>query len=84
VSDFSPLAFANINSLHVLCARLHLYSSIYLFVPDFTGRSFGQIDELFHRKIPARRFKSTVCDGNYGNSVAVTSAHNIVTAEREA
>lgn len=59
-------------------------AGIYLFVPDFTGRSFGQIDELFHRKIPARRFKSTVCDGNYGNSVAVTSAHNIVTAEREA
>ncbi|OJJ51058.1 hypothetical protein ASPZODRAFT_162942 [Penicilliopsis zonata CBS 506.65] len=31
----------------------------YLFIPDFTGRSFAQVDELFSRRIPARKFSST-------------------------
>ncbi|KAH6957824.1 general substrate transporter [Ilyonectria sp. MPI-CAGE-AT-0026] len=39
---------------------------IYLWVPDVTGRSYGQLDELFERRIPARKFKGTQCTGNYG------------------
>ncbi|CAK7203119.1 hypothetical protein SEUCBS139899_005848 [Sporothrix eucalyptigena] len=40
---------------------------IYLWIPDITGRSFSQLDELFERRIPARKFKDTVCTGVYGN-----------------
>ncbi|KAL6401537.1 putative mfs hexose transporter [Ilyonectria robusta] len=39
---------------------------IYLWIPDVTGRSYGQLDELFERRIPARKFKGTQCTGNYG------------------
>lgn len=39
----------------------------YLWIPDITGRSFSQLDELFERKIPARKFKDAVCTGEYGN-----------------
>lgn len=42
---------------------------IWFFIPDFTGRSYAQIDELFLRKIPARKFVSTECTGNYGRDV---------------
>ncbi|OJJ50325.1 hypothetical protein ASPZODRAFT_58906, partial [Penicilliopsis zonata CBS 506.65] len=38
-------------------------------VPDYTGRSHAQIDELFTRKISARKFASTECTGNYGRDV---------------
>lgn len=38
-------------------------------VPDYTGRSHAQIDELFVRKVPARKFASTVCTGNYHEDV---------------
>lgn len=38
----------------------------YFFIPDFTGRSYAQLDELFSRKIPARQFRTTVCTGSYG------------------
>jgi HJR/Mrr/RecB family endonuclease len=41
----------------------------YLVVPDYTGRSHAQIDELYVRKIPARRFASTECTGDYGRDV---------------
>ncbi|OJJ45122.1 hypothetical protein ASPZODRAFT_18032 [Penicilliopsis zonata CBS 506.65] len=41
----------------------------YFFIPDFTGRSYAQIDELFHRQVPARKFRSTVCTGNYGQDI---------------
>jgi MFS transporter, SP family, general alpha glucoside:H+ symporter len=39
---------------------------IYIWIPDVTGRTYAQLDELFERKIPARKFKETVCTGNYG------------------
>lgn len=39
---------------------------IYLWVPDVTGRTYAQLDELFERRIPARKFKTTVCTGEYG------------------
>lgn len=29
----------------------------YFFIPDYTGRSHAQIDELFSRKIPARKVR---------------------------
>ncbi|OJJ48053.1 hypothetical protein ASPZODRAFT_15498 [Penicilliopsis zonata CBS 506.65] len=40
-----------------------------VWVPDYTGRSHAQIDELYARKIPARKFASTDCTGNYGSNV---------------
>ncbi|KAL1896079.1 hypothetical protein Sste5346_004818 [Sporothrix stenoceras] len=39
----------------------------YLWIPDITGRSFSQLDELFERRIPARRFKDAICTGQYGH-----------------
>ncbi|KAJ9117070.1 hypothetical protein QFC24_006529 [Naganishia onofrii] len=42
---------------------------IWFFIPDFTGRSYAQIDELFSRKISARKFASTECTGDYGRNV---------------
>ena len=45
----------------VICCVL-----IYIWIPDVTGRTYAQLDELFERKILARKFKETVCTGNYG------------------
>jgi hypothetical protein len=42
---------------------------LWFFIPDLTGRSYAQIDELFLRKIPARKFASTECTGHYGREV---------------
>ncbi len=42
---------------------------VVLYVPDFTGKSFAQIDECFYRRIPARQFASTVCTGDYGRDL---------------
>ncbi|KAJ9114712.1 hypothetical protein QFC22_005588 [Naganishia vaughanmartiniae] len=42
---------------------------LWFFIPDFTGRSYAQLDELFLRKIPARKFASTECTGDYGRAV---------------
>ncbi|KAJ5710641.1 hypothetical protein N7488_004797 [Penicillium malachiteum] len=41
----------------------------YFFIPDFTGRSYAQIDELFALRIPARKFRNTVCTGTYGRDI---------------
>ena len=41
----------------------------WFFIPNLTGRSYAQIDELFERQIPAREFKSTVCTGEYGRDL---------------
>ncbi|CAK7204838.1 hypothetical protein SEUCBS139899_007600 [Sporothrix eucalyptigena] len=49
-------------SIGVICCIL-----TYLWIPDTTGRSFSQLDELFERRIPARKFKDAVCTGNYGH-----------------
>jgi hypothetical protein len=32
-------------------------TTTYFFIPDYTGRSHAQIDELFLRKIPARKVR---------------------------
>jgi SP family general alpha glucoside:H+ symporter-like MFS transporter len=34
----------------------------YFFLPELKHRSYRESDILFHRKIPARKFKSTVID----------------------
>lgn len=41
---------------------------IYIWIPDVTGRTYAQLDELFERRIPARKFKETVCTGEYGTN----------------
>jgi hypothetical protein len=43
---------------------------IYLWIPDVTGRTYAQLDELFERRIPARKFKETECTGEYGADMA--------------
>ncbi|KAJ5730328.1 uncharacterized protein N7483_004836 [Penicillium malachiteum] len=40
---------------------------VYFFIPDYNGRSYAQIDELFERRIPARKFSKIVCTGDYGH-----------------
>ena len=31
----------------------------YFFMPEFKNRSYAELDELFTRRIPARKFKTT-------------------------
>ena len=50
--------------LGLICSVL-----IWFTIPDFTGRTFAQIDELFYRRIPSRQFAKTECTGEYGNDV---------------
>ena len=50
------------------CGVLFLILSLFV-VPDYTGRSHAQIDELFVRGIPARKFASTECTGDYGRDI---------------
>lgn len=50
--------------LGVICLVL-----VYFFIPDFTGRTFSEIDELFARKIKARQFSKTTTTGEYGNNL---------------
>jgi SP family general alpha glucoside:H+ symporter-like MFS transporter len=42
---------------------------IYLFIPEYSGRTYAQIDEMFLRKVPARRFKTFQCSGDYGRDL---------------
>lgn len=42
-----------------------------VFIPDYTGLSFAQIDELFLKRIPARRFRGTQTTGEYGRDIVV-------------
>jgi hypothetical protein len=37
--------------------------------PEYAGRTYGLIDELFIRKVPARKFKSFECSGDYGRDL---------------
>jgi hypothetical protein len=39
---------------------------IWFGIPDLTGRSYAELDELFERKIPARKFRTALCTGSYG------------------
>ena len=40
--------------------------AIWFFIPDLSGRSYAQMDELFERRVPARKFKDFECTGDYG------------------
>jgi hypothetical protein len=33
--------------------------ALYFFYPETSGRTYQELDELFERKVPARKFKST-------------------------
>lgn len=46
---------------------------VWFFIPDLTGRTFAQIDELFARRIPARKFSKTETTGDYGNNLDETA-----------
>ncbi|OJJ42472.1 hypothetical protein ASPZODRAFT_125479 [Penicilliopsis zonata CBS 506.65] len=43
---------------------------VYLWVPEVTGRTYAQLNELFERRVPPRQFKTTECTGDYGNGEA--------------
>lgn len=55
----------------------------YFFIPDYTGRSYAQIDELFARKVAARKFRTTVCTGDYGRDILHHGAEVEETVEVE-
>ncbi|KAL7420436.1 hypothetical protein Q5752_004386 [Cryptotrichosporon argae] len=55
--------------LGVICTAI-----VWFYIPDLTGRTFAEIDELFERRIPARKFSTTVCTGSYGDDEAELSA----------
>ena len=38
------------------------WASAYFFLPELKHRSYREVDILFNRKVPARKFKSTVID----------------------
>ena len=42
-----------------LCTNTILGVLFYLFMPEYKGRSYAELDELFQRRIPARKFKTT-------------------------
>jgi hypothetical protein len=46
--------------------------AVYFFVPEFSGRSYAQLDELFARRVPARKFKEFKCTGDYGRDLTIT------------
>ncbi|KAJ9107001.1 hypothetical protein QFC19_002869 [Naganishia cerealis] len=74
-SDEITLAGFLFAGLGVVCIIL-----VWFFIPDFTGRSYAQIDELFSRKIPARKFASTQCTGDYGRDVTDGDVEVLTTA----
>jgi SP family general alpha glucoside:H+ symporter-like MFS transporter len=44
----------------------------WLWIPEYAGRTYAQIDELFIRKVPTRKFKSFECSGEYGRDLDMT------------
>lgn len=44
---------------------------IYFRLPEPKGRTYGELDILFERKVPARKFKRTIVDPFRGDSVLV-------------
>lgn len=43
---------------------------IYFFIPDYTGRSYAQLDEMFINRVETRKFSKYVCSGDYGYDLA--------------
>ncbi|RSH89999.1 hypothetical protein EHS25_001332 [Saitozyma podzolica] len=41
--------------------------AVWFLIPELSGRTYAEMDELFEKKVPARKFKSTICTGDYGN-----------------
>jgi SP family general alpha glucoside:H+ symporter-like MFS transporter len=61
---FNPNA-ANLQAkVAFLFGGTSILSCVYLFFchPETKGRSFEEIDELFHKQVPARKFGSYVTD----------------------
>jgi hypothetical protein len=58
--------------LGYLCAGLSALSLVVVcfIIPDFTDRSYAQLNELFERRIHSRKFPQTVCTGSYGHTRA--------------
>jgi hypothetical protein len=54
-------------------------------LPETIGRTFGEIDTMFHNKIAARRFKSTIVDGELHRLTAldVAEADNLLEFEAD-
>jgi hypothetical protein len=49
------------NTLHSFAAfGIFTITTTYFFIPDYTGRSHAQIDELFSRRIPARKVRRII------------------------
>ncbi|KAK3899805.1 general substrate transporter [Staphylotrichum tortipilum] len=44
------------------CSNLILAVFVFFFVPETRGRSLEQLDELFSKRVPARKFKAYVTD----------------------
>lgn len=42
---------------------------VWFLIPEYAGRTYAELDELFHRRIPARQFEKTVCTGDYGREI---------------
>jgi MFS transporter, SP family, sugar:H+ symporter len=36
---------------------------VYFFLPEVKGRSLEEIDEMFQKRLPARKFRKYVCTG---------------------
>ncbi|WVR05526.1 hypothetical protein IAU60_002544 [Kwoniella sp. DSM 27419] len=41
-----------------------VWVTCYFYLPEFKGRSYRELDILFHRRVPARKFASTKIDEN--------------------
>lgn len=39
-----------------------VFICVYFFLPETRGRNYRQLDILFHRRVPARRFKATLVE----------------------
>lgn len=46
---------------------------LYFCLPEMKGRTYAEIQEMFHKNVPARKFKGHVCD-IVGEVEAVTAA----------
>lgn len=54
---------------------------IYLFIPDYTGRSYAQLDEMFINRVATHSFRKYVCSGDYGYEL--NSERRVADGEQE-